>query len=410
MNIQTEQWDTLKHTLNAAANNTVIAEYLSWFVSMLEENRNDGLFVSQYLPIIQANAGKPRVFGSVVMRTQGRRPEALREALLSLYAQSYDNFEVLLIGHKLNEAQRRLVELILAEQDEAFRSRIRFLPLDTGTRTTPLNFGFAHALGEYIMILDDDDIVLETWMEEFHATAQRKPGRLLHLSSFSQDWHMIDTPYGDQGLRATTAPKSLHVCKFNVLEQFYSNNCPTLGLGFPAYAFQEWGVRFDETLTTTEDWDCLMRTALLCGVEDGEGALAIYRMWTNAESSATIHDSEEWQQNYQKIQQKFAQIPFVLPAGYAPYLRELVALRKRETPEIQAERSAYIAKLERDTQELHGYVVKLDNDNCELRQYITALENQGGDVGTLMKHDLRRVYLALRRRGGKLLRKMGLRK
>ena len=400
----------LKGALTDAAKNTVAAEYVSWFADTIEANRKDGLFVSDYLPIIEANKGKPRVFASVVMRTQGRRPEALREALLSLYAQSCRDFEVLLIGHKLNEEQHKLVELILSEQDEEFRRRIRFLPLDHGTRTTPLNFGFAHALGEYIMILDDDDIVMEEWMEEYRRAAEKKPGCLLHLSSLSQDWCVIDTPYGDQGLRAKTAPKPLHVYKYNALEQLYSNNCPTLGLGFPAYAFQEWGIRFDETLTTTEDWDCLMRTALLCGVSEGEGALAVYRMWVNAESSATLHDTGEWQKNYDFIQQKFAEMPIALPAGYAPYIRELIALRKQETPAIQAERKAYIAKLEHDMAEITDYVRQLENDISGQQAYIAHLENDAGSAVPIIARDFKRVYLALRRRAGRLLRKTGLRK
>lgn len=386
--------EVLQELLKDRYQNTVVAEYVNWFTEMREANMQDELFMNSYYPIIQANAGKDRVFASVVMRTQGRRPEALREALLSLYAQTYRNFEVLLIGHKLNGQQLKLVEDILSEQDGEFRSHIRFLPLDTGTRTTPLNYGFAHALGEYIMILDDDDIVMEEWMAEYYAVAQRKPGRLLHLSAFSQDWCVIDTPYGDQALRAKTAPKPLHVYKYNALEQLYSNNCPTLGLGFPAYAFQEWGIRFDETLTTTEDWDCLMRTALLCGVEDGDGALAVYRMWVNAESSATIHNSAEWEKNYKTIQKKFAQMPIALPAGYASYIRDLIEVNKKESPEIRAERLAYIERLERD--------------NRELRQYAKNLEMQSKAAGSIVRRAVKRVYLPVRHLVGKILRKLGL--
>ena len=98
---QTNKMELLQELLKDRYQNTVVAEYVNWFTEMREANMQDELFMNSYYPIIQANAGKDRVFASVVMRTQGRRPEALREALLSLYAQTYRNFEVLLIGHKL---------------------------------------------------------------------------------------------------------------------------------------------------------------------------------------------------------------------------------------------------------------------------------------------------------------------
>ena len=303
---------------------TLTGEDLLWLADLLKTSRENPLLCDSYKPIIDANrAQRGSVFASVVMRTQGRRPEALREALLCLFAQSEQDFEVLLIGHKLKEKEKALVEQILEEQEPEFRKKIRYLPLDYGTRTTPLNYGFAHAHGEYIMILDDDDLVFENWIHNFKEAAEEHPGTLLHSYVFAQQWDVIETEQADAALRACKAPETKYCVDFDFINELTENVCPPVGLAFPANAFHSWGLIFDETLTTTEDWDYMMRVAFLAGVTDIQKPGAIYRLWTNAESSATVHSQDEWKKNYAVIQKKLKQMPLVLRKGDAFTIREV---------------------------------------------------------------------------------------
>lgn len=325
---------------------TLTGEYLLWLADLLMTSRDNPLFCDNYKPIVEANKEKSgSVFASVVMRTQGRRPEALREALLCLYAQSEQDFEVLLIGHKLKEHEKVLVEQILEEQEPEFRKKIRYLPLDYGTRTTPLNYGFAHAHGQYIMILDDDDLVFEHWMRNFREEAEKHPGTLLHSYVFSQQWEIIETDQGEAALRACKAPETKYCVDFDFVDELTENVCPLMGLAFPAKAFHSWGLIFDETLTTTEDWDYMMRVAFLSGVTDIRKPSSIYRLWTNAESSATVHSLEEWQKNYAKIQDKLKQIPLVLRKGDAFHIREVKSNKhlpvQHATPRIMDDKLYY---------------------------------------------------------------------
>lgn len=294
--------------------NTAV-DYINWLATDLNHNLSQPMYVDEYLPVIRSEQGHGDVFATVVMRTQGRRPEALREALLCLYAQSDRDFEVVLIGHKLNEQQQALVQQVLAEQEPEFRRQIRYFRLDTGTRTTPLNFGYAHARGEYITILDDDDIVLENWIASFRRAAQKKNGAMLHVMAYGQDWQVIDTAYGNQALRACHAPDAKYCVPFEMLEQIYMNRCPMSSWAIPGRAFREMGILFDEALTTTEDWDYFMRVAFVCGVSDEENPQVVYRTWLNAESSATVHNQDEWAKNYELIQKKFEKTPIMLDIG-----------------------------------------------------------------------------------------------
>jgi len=92
---------------------------------------------------------------SVVMRTQLRRPEALRDALLCLAAQTDGRFELLLVAHDVDSAG---VESVLRDQPHWLRERTRVLTARGGTRSRPLNVGFSAARGSHVAVLDDDTV------------------------------------------------------------------------------------------------------------------------------------------------------------------------------------------------------------------------------------------------------------
>lgn len=363
---------------------TAVGGYLRHIDREIELNRTTGDFAARWLPLLETHrADWGKCFLSVVMRTQGRRPEALREALLCLYAQDDQDFEVLLIGHNLNKDQRALVDAILDEQDPDFRAKIRFLPFDEGNRTTPLNYGFAQANGEYTMIFDDDDLVMEDCVSSYKAQAEKAPGTVLYRYTSAQEWCVVDTASGVQGLRAQGAPSTKFCCDYDCVNQVQLNRCPPIGLAFPSLAFRDLGIIFDETLATTEDWDYLTRVAKYTGVSSINRVGAVYRLWVNAESSATVHQQAEWKLNYDIIQKKMDDMPLLLPAGSALKISSLVEAMAQETPEIRAERLGYIARLEGELSEARSYIDTLEGDVGEARSYIGKLE---GDMSAMCSY------------------------
>lgn len=303
--------------------NTAVYQYIHWLNEQVEHK--DPKFISDYEPIVrrtEKDAPEKRPFLTVITRTQGKRPEMLRETLLCLSGQSDTDFEVLLIGHKLNEEQEQLVQEILHEQPPFFREKIRYLPLDHGNRTTPLNFGFAHAYGDYVAILDDDDLVFDNWVEDFHRAALETPDKIIHNYVLAQHW--VTVASGDTiALRATDAHDSKYCKDFHLVSQLTNNLCPLMSFAFPTTYFKRLGILFDEDLTTTEDWDFAMRLSFLTGVTDVRNPSAIYRLWENAENSATEHDGQEWADNYLRIQDKFLHMPILLPQDAEKvYIRE----------------------------------------------------------------------------------------
>ena len=66
--------------------------------------------------------GEP--FLTIVMRTQGKRLEELTDVMLCLAAQQDDDFELLVMGHKVGEDVRPALLDLLRELPEGLRSRI----------------------------------------------------------------------------------------------------------------------------------------------------------------------------------------------------------------------------------------------------------------------------------------------
>lgn len=305
--------------INAFSENTNVGLFLKELEN-LNTLKNQKLYEEKYLPIIRNQESKNSPFLTVIIRTQGKRDDGLREALLCLNAQQNQDFEIILIAHKVNKEQEKVVCSILEDQQEEFRERIRYYKLDEGTRTTPLNFGFAHAWGKYIAIFDDDDILFDNWVDCFWNEMDEHEGRIIHSYAFAQTWENLEK----WGYRAETAPVANYCSKFDLLAQLTVNRCPLMTLAFPAYLFQKVGMIFNEELNVMEDWEYFMRAAFLCGVTDSCEPTAIYRFWKNAESSASLHSQNDWDQTYREIQKTFNGKNTLLPANTIKTIIDLI--------------------------------------------------------------------------------------
>lgn len=276
-------------------------------------------FVKAYVP-------ENRPFLTAVIRTRGRRIHTLRETLLCLDGQTDRDLEILVVGHRLEPDAIKAVERALDDQPEDMRERTRLIRVEDGNRVRPLNVGFAEARGRYIAILDDDDTPMGNWVETFKALDRQAPGRLLRTACVRQSVRTV-VVQGLEGLRAEGSPERCYAKQFDLLEHLRTNQSPPICLAFPRGAFHDLGIRFDETMTTTEDWDYMMRVALLVGVKSSTERTGVYRWWVEGESSRSEHSQSEWDRNYQAILRKMDSGPLLLPPGSAARLRELLTGR-----------------------------------------------------------------------------------
>jgi glycosyltransferase involved in cell wall biosynthesis/2-polyprenyl-3-methyl-5-hydroxy-6-metoxy-1,4-benzoquinol methylase len=280
----------------------------------LRKEVDDNADVNQFIRLCVAGpeaAQKPfktereikRPFLSIITRTQGKRPQCLVELLTCLAGQTSRDFEVLIVGHFLSLEGQIEVEKIIEDQPRWMAERVRLVLVNAGNRTRPLNVGFAEARGKYISILDDDDIPLAHWIETFQKLATANPGCLLRASMVRQDICNV-TINGQLGIRAEGPMEKCYPSKFDLFDHLRGNHTPNHALAFPRGVFHELNIRFDEDLTTTEDWDYIMRVAPVAGVASSTAITSIYHWWISEHSSRTDHPSHEWTDNYLRILQK----------------------------------------------------------------------------------------------------------
>lgn len=277
--------------------------------------------------VTPSEADESRPFLSVVVRTQGKRRTSLVEVLTSLTAQEDQDFEVLVLGHRLDLNDQKAVERIIEDVPAGLRERISLIRVDHGNRVVPLNVGFENAKGRYIAILDDDDIPMAHWVQEFRSLAARHPGQILRAGVVRQDIRSV-VVNGMESIRAEGPLDRPYPSHFDFLEHLSSNSTPPVSIAFPRGAFHSLNIRFDETLATTEDWDYLMRVAAVTGVASSPEITSIYHWWVGGESSRTVHSQAEWDKSYSTILAKFDESIILLPDGLAIDIRNWLAERR----------------------------------------------------------------------------------
>lgn len=307
-------------------------------------------------------------FLTVLTRTQGRRPVTLCDVMVALAAQSCDEFEWLIVGHRLDDAGRAMVLEMLEAAPFALRQRARLIEVERGNRTAPLNEGFAAALGSYVAILDDDDIPMGHWVETFRDLALEAPGQVLRAVAVKQQFDEV-TVSGSAHMapRAVSGFVTEYPSRFDWLEHLRMNQTPPVALAFPLAAFIDLGIRFDETLSTTEDWDYLVRTGAACGVASSPAVTCIYRWWMGSESSRSVHPQKEWEDNHQRILDKQDTLWLTLQPGTTKQLREMLDRQDRLSAKV-AELAAELTALGRSV-DLDG----LQREDAGPRAELSAL-------------------------------------
>ena len=291
-----KKFETLEEQLPA------IAEQVDYF-SDLPVDRNDIQMYQVRCRYGESKLQAKRPFLSVIIRTMGKRQQELKEVLLCLNAQTFMDYEVLIMIHhgtpERNEAVQKILEYVPMPQ----REKYRVIPVESGTRATPLNQAIDEASGRYFAVLDDDDLILANWVEAFAEGVQKEPGKVIHTYAVTQDWarHRKD-------LRSESEKDNFYCQPFDWSTQYQTNRCPFMSMAFPLDLVRRLKYRFDESLETGEDWKFIMQVATVADVCDIPQCTAIYRKWVNAESSTTLYSRKQWRAKEKQIRKEFGSL------------------------------------------------------------------------------------------------------
>ncbi len=311
-----------------------------------------------------AAGGAAHPFLSVLLRTQGRRAATLQESLLCLAAQTCDDFEVLTLLHDGDARTLGSVRTLVEEFHDSFASRVRVVGVSGGGRCRPLNEGALLARGDYLAMLDDDDLVLANWVETFRDEAQRSPGRVVRTAVANQRIEARPGVWeGEDGYEVVDRPRLVFSLDFDHVDHLLDNRTPNNGYAFPRSLVTELGLRWDESLPVLEDWDHLLWTASISGVSGVPTITALLRSWEVGEDSKSQHAPALWETTRQRVIEKHGAAPLLLDRGAFPRLRNRLI-----DGDVAAE---YAARLEQDA---HRLYVELDAARSRLEGIENALE------------------------------------
>jgi glycosyltransferase involved in cell wall biosynthesis len=266
---------------------------------------------------------------SVIMRTQGRRPQALADAVLCLQAQTDQAFELILVAHNATQADERALSTYISQLDAQMEQKVTVTSVRGGARCVPLNAGLALARGSHVAIFDDDDLLFANWVEEFHRAAAEHPRTLLRAQVFDQQVAPEQWRGGTSGLRTLSWPKKTYPAEFSMVDHILVNQTPFMSVAFPRELFTELGQSFNEDLVVVEDWDMIIRGAQLLGVVDISEVTSIYRQWQRAENSQAIHGHDDWKASEALVTVGLDAGLLVLPPGSASRIQELLLKEER---------------------------------------------------------------------------------
>ena len=184
---------------------------------------------------------------SVIVPTYNR-PDRLRTALASLAAQTYQDFEVIVV----NDAGRDVEFVVAACAD---RHRITTVIHDRNRGLAAArNSGLREAKGAYIAYLDDDDRYLPNHLETLVGYLDRRECRVAYTDAWRVQERQSDGGYVETG---RDVPYSYD---FRPAELLVSNYFPVLCVMHDRACLDDVGL-FDESLFAHEDWDLWIRMA-----------------------------------------------------------------------------------------------------------------------------------------------------
>ncbi|MHB1988643.1 MAG: glycosyltransferase [Acidimicrobiales bacterium] len=333
----------------------------------------------------------PSPFLSVLVRTQGGRPAMLAEALTCLAAQTWGDLEVVVLVHSDEQEAVESCRATVASFETSFCAGVRVEQVPGGgSRGRPLNAGLELAAGRYVAFLDDDDLVTADWAESFAEGAGRAPGKIVRSICYARQVRRAETEELAMGAAPVTlsglAPEFGE--RFDAIFHLAVNTTPILSFALPRSLVTELHMSFDEELEVCEDWDLLVRAALLVGVEDTGKVTSIYQRWSDTGTTTAELTSDVWKAAHARMLEKLDSSPLLLPSGIARELANLAGdgglVKAHEANRVELERLIGEARVALTTaqerlraelqagEELRGRLVELE----ELRGRVTELQER----------------------------------
>ena len=290
-------------------------------------------------------------FLSVLTRTEGTRPSMLGEALTCLAAQSFEDFEVIVLVHGDAPGAVELSVAVARSFEDHFASRVRVEHVGGENATASLNAGLDLAKGRYVAFLDEDDLVTADWAQRFAEGAAGAPGKLVRSVCFAR--HVRERGPEEEAMGASpvtlTKPLAEFAERFDAIANLASDATPISSVAIPRSLVTEMHFRFDEELAVCGEWDFLVRAASIVGVEDTGRATSIQLRWDDQGKETASVPAPAREREHLRMFAGLDSGPLLLPTGSATVLACLAG-----NDGLASARAARDAELDRALDEVRG--------------------------------------------------------
>lgn len=183
---------------------------------------------------------------SVIIPTYDR-PQFLKEAILSVLAQSFQDFEIIVVNDGGPDEAKQIVF-------QLNNQRVRYIKIKHRGISGALNAGLAHSKGKYVAYLDDDDVYLPNHLRNLFEVFEAHPSVYF---AYSSSFRCLQKPRNDEWItykKYVVGGQNFDRAKLEKANFIQTTGCV---MHRRELVFEVGG--FNEEIIGCQDWDFYLR-------------------------------------------------------------------------------------------------------------------------------------------------------
>ncbi len=238
------------------------------------------------------------------------RAYILGTAIKSVLAQTYKNWEMIIVDDGSTDATKKLVESF-------HESRIHYHHISHGGPSRARNLGLEQAKGEWIVYLDSDNDYLPEFLETILQRVFQSPSVLFGIAKATK---MLEL-YINSKLVKTIDHSDNYPETLSVTDIFHRKLIVDMNGFFHHRKIIEDGIRFDEDFGKCEDWDFIFN---ICNQYPDHflyinQVLLNYHQRYGGDGAVSNSTYRDWAVMYKKLYEKYRHSKLMKGQDWYPY-------------------------------------------------------------------------------------------
>lgn len=219
---------------------------------------------------------------SIITRTHANRKEILNEAIHSVANQTYANIELVIVEDGSATARETVENWKRTSTD----LKIVYIEAPKRGRSHTGNVGLAHATGDWVVFLDDDDLLFSDHIECLVAAQRKEPDSVAVYGTAIEVQTKINSLMPLNYLEKQWCTSPVYQPAYSYEELQIRNLIPIQSILFSRNLYLKYG-GFDVELEALEDWNLWLRYAYNNHFSFIEKQTSIYRVPAEKKTSAS---------------------------------------------------------------------------------------------------------------------------